>query len=152
MERYELDISTPEKINVLDAINLAVSSWRNVKQEAIANCFRHCKIRSANPIGSSDLNDANSREDICELENLITGMHYRHKMDVNHLLDHPSKNNECYKVQVIEEIVADTIQNQVDDEVEDDSIALEPVTRKEALRQQLFTTFCCNTRRQRPNS
>lgn len=134
LEGYELDISSPEKINVLDAINLAVSAWRNVQQEAIANCFRHCKIRSANPTGSSDLNDVNCGEDIRELENLITGMHYRHKMDVNHLLDYPGENNECYEVQSIEEIVADTIQNPVDDEVEDDSIALEPVTRKEALQ------------------
>ena len=47
------------------------------------------------------------------------GMHYRHKMDMNHLLDYPGENNECYKVQSIEEIVVDTIQNPVDDEVED---------------------------------
>ena len=60
LEGYELNISFPEKINVLDAINLVVSAWRNVQQEAIANCFRHCKIPSANPTGSSDLNDVNS--------------------------------------------------------------------------------------------
>ncbi|KAL4587366.1 hypothetical protein LXL04_000235 [Taraxacum kok-saghyz] len=69
LEGYELDISSPKKFIVLDAINLAVSAWRNVKQESIANCFRHCKICSANPTGSNDLNDLNSREDIRELEN-----------------------------------------------------------------------------------
>ena len=105
-----------------------------MKQESIANCFRHCKIRSANPTGSNDLNDVNSGEDIRELENLITGMHYRHKMDVNELLDYPGENNECYEVQSIEEIMADTVQNPVDDEVDDDSVPLEPVTRKEALQ------------------
>ena len=72
-------------------------------------------------------------------------MHYQYKMDVNHLLDYPSENNECYEVQSIEEVMSDTVQNPVDDEVEDDSIALEPVTRKEAL--QAATTFCWNTRR-----
>ena len=95
-----------------------------------------------NPTDSSDLNDSNSGEDIRELENLITGMHYRHKMDVNHLLYYPDENNECYEIQSIEEIVADAIQNPVNDEVEDDSIVLEPVTRKKyCKRQQLFTTF-----------
>ncbi|GKD72651.1 CENP-B homolog protein 2-like protein [Tanacetum coccineum] len=134
LEGYELDISSLKKINVLDVINLVVSAWRIVQQEAIANCFRHCKIRSANPTDSSDLNDGNSGEHIRELKNLITGMHYCQKMDVNHLVEYPCENNKCYEVQSIEEIVADTIQNSVDDEVEDDSIALKPVTRKEALQ------------------
>ncbi|XP_023750852.1 uncharacterized protein LOC111899216 [Lactuca sativa] len=116
LECYELDISSPEKINILDAINLAVSAWRNVKQESIENCFRHCKICLANPTGSNDLNDVNFGEDIRELENLITGMHYRHKMDVNELLDYPGENNECYEVQSIGEIIADTVQNLVDDD------------------------------------
>ena len=105
-----------------------------MKQESIANCFRHCKICTTNPTDSNDLNDVNSGEGIRELENLITGMHYRHTMDVNELLDYPSENNECYEVQSIEEIIADTVQNSVDDEVDDDSVPLEPVTRKEALR------------------
>ncbi|KAL4564918.1 hypothetical protein LXL04_028994 [Taraxacum kok-saghyz] len=133
-EDRHTSLMSKEKINVLDAINLAVSPWRNVKQESIANYFRHCKICTANPTGSNDLNDVTSGEDIRELENLITGMHYRHKMDVNELLDYPSENNECYKVQSNEEIIADTVQNSVDDEVDDDSVPLEPVTRKEALQ------------------
>ncbi|GJY99591.1 ultraviolet-B receptor UVR8 [Tanacetum coccineum] len=115
-------------------IPLWIIAWRIVQQEAIANCFRHCKIRSANPTDSSDLNDGNYGEHIRELKNLITGMHYCQKMTVNHLVDYPCENNKCYEVQSIEEIVANTIQNSVDDEVEDDSIALEPVTRKEALQ------------------
>ena len=57
-------------------------------------------------------------------------MHYRQKNDVNELLDYPGENNECYEVQTIEEIMADTVQNPVDD----DSVPLEPVTRKEALQ------------------
>ena len=40
LEGYELRQSDPGKINVLDAINLAVSTWAvNVQQETIANCF-----------------------------------------------------------------------------------------------------------------
>ncbi|KAM0053860.1 hypothetical protein Hdeb2414_s0006g00188751 [Helianthus debilis subsp. tardiflorus] len=63
------------------------------------------------------------------------GMHYQHKMDVNELLDYPGETNECYKVRSIEEFMADTVQNLVDD----DSVPLEPVTRKEAL--QVATTL-----------
>lgn len=134
LEGYELDIPSPEKINVLDVINMAVSAWtENVHQEAIANCFRHCKIRSENQSDSS-ANDATPGEDIRELENLITGMQYHHKMDVNQLLDFPGENNQCHEVQSLEEIVADVIHNPEDDEAEDDSIALEPVTLKEALQ------------------
>nr|KAJ0197720.1 hypothetical protein LSAT_V11C700354400 [Lactuca sativa] len=131
---YELDISSQETINILDAINLVVSAWRNVKQEPIANCFRHYKICSANPNGLNDLNYVYSGEDIRELENLIIRMHYRHKMDVNVLLDYPGENNECYEVQSIEEIIAYTVQNSVDNEVDDDSVPLESITRKEALQ------------------
>ncbi|XP_076938739.1 uncharacterized protein LOC143607039 [Bidens hawaiensis] len=114
-----MNISSLEKINVLDAINLVISAWRNVKQESIANCFRHCKICSAKSTGSNDLNGVNSGETISELENLITGMHYRHKMDVNELLNYPGENNECYEVQSIEEIMMGTVENPVDDEVDD---------------------------------
>nr|KAJ0224132.1 hypothetical protein LSAT_V11C200075370 [Lactuca sativa] len=69
-------------------------------------------------------------EDIRKLENLLTGMHYQHKMDVNELLDYPGENNECYEVQSIEELIADVVQNSVDD----DSVPLEPVTRKKPLQ------------------
>lgn len=61
-------------------------------------------------------------------------MQYHHKMDVNQLLDFPGKNIQCHEVQSLEEIVADVIPNPEDDEAEDGSIALEPVTLKEALQ------------------
>nr|KAJ0198070.1 hypothetical protein LSAT_V11C700345050 [Lactuca sativa] len=51
-------------------------------------------------------------------------------MDVNEFLDYPCENNECYEVQSIEEIITDIVQNSVDD----DSVPLETVTWKEALR------------------
>ncbi|MBA0778050.1 hypothetical protein Gotri_005978 [Gossypium trilobum] len=37
----------PEKINLLDAIHFINAAWNmDVKPTTIANCFRHCKIRS----------------------------------------------------------------------------------------------------------
>ena len=42
------------KINVLDADNFATPYWtKNVRQEIIANYFRHCKIRSRNAISEN---------------------------------------------------------------------------------------------------
>jgi len=40
LEDYELGQTNSGKINVLDAINLAIAAWTaNVQQEIIANCF-----------------------------------------------------------------------------------------------------------------
>ena len=59
----------------MDAINLVVLAWTiNMQQEAIANLFGRI-ICSANRTGSSHLNDANSGEDVRELDNIITCMH-----------------------------------------------------------------------------
>jgi len=47
LEGYELGVPNPAKINVLDAMNLAISAWTmDVSANTIANCFRHCKLRS----------------------------------------------------------------------------------------------------------
>nr|AAT38686.1 hypothetical protein SDM1_32t00006 [Solanum demissum] len=54
-------------------------------------------------------------------------------MDVNNLLDYPGESDTCLEVQSLEEIVDTIGKCNVDDEVEDDIIPLEPVTRKETL-------------------
>ncbi|GKD65348.1 hypothetical protein Tco_1307456 [Tanacetum coccineum] len=42
LEGYELGVPNPAKINVLDAMNLAISAWTmDVSANTIANCFRH---------------------------------------------------------------------------------------------------------------
>ncbi|MBA0736687.1 hypothetical protein Gogos_010207, partial [Gossypium gossypioides] len=47
LERYEKREINPEKTNVLDAIPFINVAWNiDVKPTTIANCFRHCKIRS----------------------------------------------------------------------------------------------------------
>ncbi|MFQ6663841.1 hypothetical protein Gotur_031189 [Gossypium turneri] len=47
LEGYEKGEINPEKINVLDAIHFINVAWNiNVKPTIVANCFRHCKIRS----------------------------------------------------------------------------------------------------------
>ncbi|KAK4405943.1 hypothetical protein Sango_0600800 [Sesamum angolense] len=133
LEGHELGLPNPEKINVLDAINCTVSTWTtSVPQVSIANCFRHCKIRSNEEI-SSDSSETNFEESLHELENMIKDVGYRNEMDVNKLVDYPGENDECSMVQSLEKIVADIIKDTTNDEVGDDSILLEPVTRKETL-------------------
>ncbi|GJW79214.1 CENP-B homolog protein 2-like protein [Tanacetum coccineum] len=40
----ETGVPNPAKINVLDAMNLAISAWTmDVSANTIANCFRHCR-------------------------------------------------------------------------------------------------------------
>ncbi|XP_074350027.1 CENP-B homolog protein 2-like [Apium graveolens] len=107
LEGYELGQSNPGKINVLDAINYVVATWTtNVKQESIAN----------------------------ELEVMIKDLGYRNKMDVNNFLDYPGENESCSEVQSIEKIANTILENSVEDDLEDDTTPLEPVTRKEALK------------------
>ena len=43
------------------------------------------------------------------------------------------ENEACLEIQNLEEIVATIIENNVEDEVEDDTVSVEVVTRKEAL-------------------
>ncbi|KAH0692341.1 hypothetical protein KY285_019438 [Solanum tuberosum] len=54
-------------------------------------------------------------------------------MDVINLLDYPGESDTCSEVQNLEEIVDTIGKSNVDDEIEDDTIPLEPVMRKEAL-------------------
>jgi hypothetical protein len=43
----EDNVTDPEKIDILYAIQMAVRAWTyEVKPETIFNCFRHCKIHS----------------------------------------------------------------------------------------------------------
>ncbi|KAL0348039.1 UNVERIFIED_CONTAM: hypothetical protein Sangu_1031700 [Sesamum angustifolium] len=89
LEGHELGLPNPKRINVLDVINFAVSAWTtNVSQVSIANCFRHCKIRSNEEI-SSDSSETNFEESLHELENMIKDVGYRNEMDVNKLVDYP---------------------------------------------------------------
>ncbi|KAL0291568.1 UNVERIFIED_CONTAM: hypothetical protein Sangu_3262600 [Sesamum angustifolium] len=82
---------------------------------------------------SSNSSETNFEESIHELENMIKDVGYRNEMSVNKLVDYSAENDECSMVQSLEEIVADIIEDPSNDEDEDDSIPLEPVTRKETF-------------------
>ncbi|KAL0296138.1 UNVERIFIED_CONTAM: hypothetical protein Sradi_6665900 [Sesamum radiatum] len=130
LEGHELELPNPEKINVLDAIKICSLRLDNQCFSSVNS--RQCKIRSNVEI-SSDSSETNFEESLHEFENMIKDVGYRNEIDVNKLVDCSGENNECSVVQSLEEIIVDIIEDPANDEVEDDSIPLEPVTRKEAL-------------------
>ncbi|XP_028234419.1 tigger transposable element-derived protein 6-like [Glycine soja] len=54
-------------------------------------------------------------------------------MDIDNLMNYPGENEACSEVQSLEDIVGTIIENNAEDDDEDDTVSLEPVTRKEAL-------------------
>jgi hypothetical protein len=51
LDSYENNIDNSEKISILDAFRLTIPTWvEDVLPATIANCFRHCKIRTSNII------------------------------------------------------------------------------------------------------
>ncbi len=51
LDGYENNIDNPKKISILDAFRLTVLAWvEDVSPTIIANCFRHCKIRTSDII------------------------------------------------------------------------------------------------------
>ncbi|AES87014.1 hypothetical protein MTR_4g019100 [Medicago truncatula] len=119
--------------NVLDAINLAIPAWTiDVRKETIANCFRHCKIRSASDV-VGNLDESTFDEETQDLQTMINQCGYRNKMNIDNLMNYPGENEACSEVQSLEDIVRTIIENNAEDDNEDDTVSLEPVTRKEAL-------------------
>ncbi|XP_047335566.1 uncharacterized protein LOC124939099 [Impatiens glandulifera] len=128
LEGFEDEEINPEKINVLDAI-IAISSWmNNVKNITIENFFQHCKLRSVENVVSQLL-----EEGIRELRSTIKELHYRNAMNVDQLLDYPDENNTT-EILTDKEIIDDLRENNQDEDNEDDSHVLEPISRKEAIR------------------
>ncbi|CAK8534819.1 unnamed protein product [Lathyrus sativus] len=133
LEGYEVGQSNPGKINVLDAINLAIPAWTiDVQKETIVNCFRHCKIRSASDV-ARNLDESIFDEENQDLETMINQCGYHNKMDIDNLMNYPGENEACSKVQSLEDVVGTIIESSEEDDGEDDTVSLEPVTRKEAL-------------------
>ncbi|GKB12147.1 hypothetical protein Tco_0846070 [Tanacetum coccineum] len=63
-------VPNPAKINVLDAMNLAISAWTmDVSANTIANCLSHCKLRSTDNMTFENSDEGG--ESTQELQNLI---------------------------------------------------------------------------------
>nr|GEV69299.1 hypothetical protein [Tanacetum cinerariifolium] len=119
-------VPNPAKINVLDAMNLAISAWTmDVSANTIANCFRHCKLRSTDNMTFE--NSVEGGESTQELQNLIKELGYRNAMDVEDVLTHPEE-NVVAQLLTDEEIIESVIGINKDDidEEDDESSTMEP--------------------------
>lgn len=98
-------------MNVLKVFNLAILACTiDVRKETKANCFRHCKIRSASDVvGNSD--ESTFDEETQDLQTMINQCGYRNKMDIENLMNYPGENEACSEVQSLEDIVRIIIEN-----------------------------------------
>ena len=111
LQRLNAKVDQPEKIDVLEAIQLAVPTWSiEVKAETIHNCFCHCKIglepTDVMPIEEEQLMDHAIIE---ELESHICQFHYSNPMDIRNLLDYPDEQEVAFVPDV-----NDVVQAQLD--------------------------------------
>ncbi|XP_022888936.1 CENP-B homolog protein 2-like [Olea europaea var. sylvestris] len=134
LQGLEVEVPNPEKINILNAINFANMAW-NFDVKTIASCFWHCKIRSEeNNVPEPEVGELD--EGIQGLNDVISNLHYRNVMDVEHLLNYPNENNAVMKSPTDEEIIQ-SVMNSNDDENDhepNDSSVVPNVSSKEAFQ------------------
>ncbi|CAK8534729.1 unnamed protein product [Lathyrus sativus] len=95
LKGYEVGKSDPGKINILDAINLEILAWTiDFRKETIANCFRHCKIRSTSDV-VRNLDESTFDEEAQDLETMIKQSGYHSKMDIDNLMNYPGESEAC---------------------------------------------------------
>ncbi|GJS73698.1 hypothetical protein Tco_0706539 [Tanacetum coccineum] len=99
----------------------------------IANCFRHCKLRSTDNMTFENSDEGG--ESTQELQNLIKELGYRNAMDVEDVLTHPEE-NVVAQLLTDEEIIESVIGINKDDidEEDDESSTMEPPSRNEAIK------------------
>jgi hypothetical protein len=137
IQRLQEKVAEPKKIDVLEAMHIAVAAWNmGVKPEIIRNCFHHCQIRTTGadvtPVSEEPLIDP---EVIKDLEEQVQELRYQNPMDIRNFIDYPGEPEVAY-VPTQEEIVQDLSTNLVsEDEVEaDDSQESIPVKATETLQ------------------
>lgn len=65
-------------------------------------------------------------EETQDLQTMINQCGYRNK--ISNLMNYPGENEACSEVQSLEDIVRTIIENNAEDEDEDDTVSLEPIT------------------------
>ncbi|KAH1194248.1 ARS-binding protein 1 [Glycine max] len=92
----------------------------------------YCKILEVSYV-ARNLDESTFDEETLDLKTMVNQCGYRNKMDIDNLMNYPGENEACSEVQSLEDIVSTIIENNVEDDDEDDTVSLEPVTRKKAL-------------------
>ncbi|GJV04886.1 CENP-B homolog protein 2-like protein [Tanacetum coccineum] len=123
---YEWILQYQEHVNM--------TAWTmDVSANTIANCFRHCKLRSTDNMTFENSDEGG--ESTQELQNLIKELGYRNAMDVEDVLTHPEE-NVVAQLLTDEEIIESVIGINKDDidEEDDESSTMEPPSRNEAIK------------------
>ena len=135
-------VPSPDKINILQAIRIAVLAWNDeVKLTTIANCFNHCRIHSPGQLivaqeeayAIEDEEDNLDQEVIQDLESQIQQFRYNDPMDIRTLLNYSDEAVVTY-LPDLDEVIQDHIPMEADNAAveEDDSEALPPIPAAEA--------------------
>ena len=141
-KRIEDKVPSPDKINILQAIRIAVLAWNDeVKLTNIAKCFNHCRIRIPGQLtvaqeeayAIKDEEDNLDQEVIQDLESQIQQFRYNDPMDIRTLLNYSDEAVVTYLPE-LDEVIQDHIPMEADNAAveEDDSEALPPIPAAEA--------------------
>ncbi|GJU02804.1 CENP-B homolog protein 2-like protein [Tanacetum coccineum] len=134
-------VPNPAKINVLDAMNLAISAWTmDVSANTSGTVSSHCKLRSTDNMTFENSDEGG--ESTQELQNLIKELGYRNAMDVEDVLTHPEE-NVVAQLLTDEEIIESVIGINKDDidEEDDESSTMEPPSRNELFKRANHLQF-----------
>ena len=135
-------VPSPDKINILQAIRIAVLAWNDeVKHSTIAKCFNHCRIRSPGQLivaqeeadAIEDEEDNLDQEVIQDLESQIQQFRYNDSIDIRTLLNYSDEAVVTY-LPDLDEVIQDHIPMEADNAAveEDDSESLPPILAAEA--------------------
>ena len=133
LQRLEQIVEGPERIDVFQAIWMAVAAWNSdVKAETISNCFLHCKILTvALRIPELTAQQLVDNEVIGDLQLQIRQLRYQNPMDIRVLLNHPAEEEVAYIPD--EDFIAEHLRSDQAEEQEDDTEELPRVMSSHAL-------------------
>ncbi|XP_065874733.1 CENP-B homolog protein 2-like [Euphorbia lathyris] len=136
LKRIEDRVLEPAKISILDGIVNAVAAWSiDVKPQTIANCFKHCKIKTFDADEEQvdkEIEEENKRV-MGNLGAQIKELHYYNVMDINEFFDHPSEQQVTYTLSDEEIVAAIRQSEQEDNSMDDDSVEIEKISSQEAF-------------------
>ena len=102
--QLEMGARAPERINLLEGINMAAATWKyDVQPSTIESCFRDCELRSG-PVGDDVMNARVPDTVEQELADLVDRFQFQNPMTVEELVS-----NEIENVDIVAPISDDAI-------------------------------------------
>jgi hypothetical protein len=106
----EDNVTNPEKIDILCAIQMVVRAWTyEVKPKTIFNSFRHYKIHSTKePVVDASEECPLDLEVIEDLESQIRQFHYHNPIDIKNMLNYQEEQVTAYTPDV-DDVIEDQL-------------------------------------------